>query len=276
MLKRVFLVIVASLSLTSCASNPPPPPPPPPPPNAVTTEPNPTGQAATSPLISVSDFLISGQQSFDAVAVPGIKSIVLFTRQNNTRNKRFCEAFVRLAPLEVAQQSGINADFAPIYWLLKKDVADRSNCDQILKEYDYQTANLYLQRYGQGLSKGPILVAVDKDGKFAFIDTAKASRQDILRVVIEWGNMFQNGGMNNISVTSPTFLQSLAGLLCNTTTQIVARQIPDAGADVQNPATFGFDVATNQWKKPSLYQVGALVFGGTVTSLACSLGTIVV
>lgn len=267
MLKRLILVFATSLMLISCASEPAPFP--------VLSEPNPPSQNAPSPVISVSDFLIRGQTSFDGVTVNGIKSIVLFTQQNNTRNKRFCEAFVRLAPVEIAQQSGIKAEFAPIYWLLKKDVPDRSSCDQLLKEYDYQAANLYLQRYGQGLSKGPILVAVDKTGKFAFIDTAKASRQDISRVVIEWGNMFQKGGMNNISVTSPTFLQNLAGLLCNTTSQLVALHTPVAGADVQNPATFGFDAATGRWKKPSLYQVGALVFGGTITNLACGLGAIV-
>jgi hypothetical protein len=259
MLRRLCLAIASMLALSSCAS----------------IEPTYDAVVAPTEVISVSDFLVRGQRSFDSANVSGMKSIVLFTQQNSTRNKRFCESFVKLAPIEVAEGSGIAAEFAPIFWLLKKDVSDRTNCDQILKEYDFQTANLYLQRYGQGLSKGPILIAVDKAGKFAFIDTAKANRQDIARVVVEWAKMFQKGGMNNISVTSPTFLQNLAGLLCNTTTQLVALQTPTAGADVQNPATFGFDATTGKWSKPSLYQVGALVFGGTITNLACSLGEMV-
>lgn len=259
MFNRLLCIFAILVVLSSCAAMPKP--------SALVAPP--------TPVISVSDFLIRGQRSFDNATVTGMKSIVLFTRQNNARNKRFCETFVKLAPIEVAEASGIKADFAPIYWLLKKDVPDRTNCDQLLKEYDFQLANLYLQRYGQGLSKGPILVAVDQDGRFAFIDTEKADGRDIARIVIEWANMFQKGGMSNISISSPTFLENLAGLLCNTTKAVVTLRTPAAGADVQNPASFGFDPGTGKWNRPSLFGVGALLFGGTITNLACSLGELV-
>lgn len=226
-------------------------------------------------VISVSDFLVRGTGDFDKANPGELKSIVLFTDKNSSKNKKFCEAFVKLAPLSVAKASGIKAQFAPVYWLLKNEVSDRTDCNQLLKSYDYQVANLYLQRYGQSLSKGPVLVAVDKDGNFAFIDVAKANGRDIKKVVFDWGNMMQKNGMQNVTVTSPTFLQNLAGLLCNTTTQMVALHTPAAGADPTKPQTFGFDATTGKWNKPSVYQVGAILLGGTITNLACAVGNLV-
>jgi|GEM_PF-4646004 len=250
---KIFALVFGALALSSCA--------------VMTLGPS-------LNVISVSDFLVRGAGDFDTANPNGLKSIVLFTDRNSSKNKKFCEAFVKLAPLSVARESGIKAQFAPVYWLLKNEVTDRNNCKQLLKEYDYQVANLYLQRYGQSQSKGPVLVAVDKEGKFAFIDVAKANGKDIQKVVFDWGNMMQKNGMQNVSVTSPTFLQNLAGLLCNTTTQMVALHTPAAGADPTKPETFGFDATSGKWNKPSVYQVGAILLGGTITNLACSIGSL--
>ncbi|HQS97635.1 hypothetical protein [Novosphingobium sp. 17-62-19] len=254
LIARFFAMSIVALMLNSCVT---------------------TNVGSKAELISVSDFLVRGVNNFDEANSGKIKSIVLFTDANSSKNKKFCEAFVKLAPMNVALSSGVKAEFAPIYWVLKNDVDNRMDCKKILKEYDYQVANIYLQRYGQSASKGPVLVAVDKEGSFAFIDISKANGSDIKKVVFDWANMMRKNGMENISITSPTFLNNLAGLACNTATQIVAVHTPAEGADPTKPETFGFDPATGKWSKPSVYQVGAVLIGGTITKLACGLGSLI-
>lgn len=229
-------------------------------------------QQAQKPVIATRDYLVRGQGRFSDPTPYPLKSVILLTTAASGKNKKACEQFATMMSGDIAPTVIGDATFVPTYWLLKNDVSDRKNCNQILNAYDFEAASGLLQRYGVPIdSKGPVLVVADQQGRYAFIDMSKANDIKVRSGVRDWATMMRDNGMKNVTLKSRNLGDVLKALACNTGEQVVVAQAPPNGADPTDPATFGFDPATLKWKKPSLFSVGTYLFGGPFLELACGI-----
>ncbi len=125
-----------------------------------------------------------------------------------------------------------------------------------------------MQVYGRGGSKGPILLIADMGDQFAFIDLSRAGRKDIQDVMGGWYQMILSDGLRNRRVESRGLFDIIKGLVCNTAKQMVTVYAP-GGGDPTRPETYGY--ADGRWSRPSIFSIGAILFGGPFTQAACSL-----
>ncbi len=219
----------------------------------------------------VRDFLVRGGKKWGKVNTP-LKSVLLFGKKGEGRNKKACEAFRQLPSEAVVAATVPDIATVPTFWLLREAVADGADCKILLDRYDYEAASVLLQIYGRAGQKGPVLLVADSkmgsEQRFAFIDLQKASEAQIQTTLPGWFKQMSSGGLKDVELKGKSIGSVLAQLLCNTGEQVLADYVP-TGADPTNPATFGY--ANGKWTKPSLFKAGLILLGGPFVEAGCSI-----
>lgn len=265
---RSFFKLCAVLALATlfgCATMELAPPPPPPPSPTVGEL---TGQAPATTVVVRE--LLPRERNFAATATSyPFRAVILLTRQSSSRNKKLCKAYVGLLTTpEVAQQVVPGAQPIPTYWPVTA-ATPSTDCTAMLAAYDYEAAKALLQVYGVADAKGPVLIVADKNNRYAFINLSKASEAQMRTVVTGWYAGVAQNGLKNATITSPNFFEVFGNGVCGLTGNLVAQQAPPPGSDLQDPKTWGWD--GQKWTKPSVLQIGTMLFGGTITNTVCGL-----
>lgn len=140
--------------------------------------------ATQGPPVATRHYVTPGQKIAD---VPGrMKSLVLLRKDSEKRNKRVCEAFLRLPSTVSAQGSGIPVDrITPTVWLVKSMPAENATCDALLQLYDFDAAAIYFAHLDRESANSPLLAAATNN-ELAYINLANASRGDIKALVPAW------------------------------------------------------------------------------------------
>jgi hypothetical protein len=154
--------------------------------------------SAEGALVATRHYLTPDQKIAD---VPGaMKGLILLRRDSERLNKRVCNAFTKLPTTESTQRLGVPANrITPTVWLVKSMPADGSNCDTLLAHYDYDAAAVYFAHLNREAAKSPLLAAV-LDDKLAFINLAKASKNDIDALVPAWSRALVANNRNDIDL----------------------------------------------------------------------------
>lgn len=265
---RLFVSAIICLFITACASLRPAPPPPPP---AIAH-----GSEFITPsrAVVIRKFIAGTEEAFSNQTGTEMKAVVLLTQQNSGRNKKVCEAFVRLPTSQAATFAVPEVKQIPSFWLLNATMAETSDCEKLLTNYNYGAARALLQVFGRADAKGPILLVADNGigaaQRFVFVDLTKASGSQISKMVPGWFGFMEKNGLQGVTLKQKSIGSVLGSLICNTGQQLKADFVPQ-GADAEQPATFGYDSTTKKWTKPSLFSLGAILFGGPFVDAGCDL-----
>jgi len=227
-----------------------------------------TGQAPVTTIV-VREMLPRERNFATTANFYPFRAIILLTRQNSSRNKKLCKAYVGLLTTEaIAQQVVPDAQPIPIYWPVTA-MTSSTDCTAMLAVYDYEAAKAQRQIYGVADAKGPVLIVADKNNRYAFINLSQASEAQMRAVVIGWYAGVVQNGLKNTTFTSPNFFEVFGKGICGLTGNLVAQHIPPEGSNLEDPNTWGWD--GQKWTKPSVLSIGAVLFGGTITNTVCGL-----
>ncbi len=141
--------------------------------------------AAQTRIIPTKEFLLRSE-SF-ATIDSRAKGLILLRKEDEKRNRRVCNAFVRLAPTAVAKQMDLASlgQIAPTVWPVTTKPANDSDCDELLEKYDYEAASIYFIALDRPSANGPLLAASIED-RVAFIDLSRAKKKHIASLVPAW------------------------------------------------------------------------------------------
>lgn len=193
-------------------------------------------EESSAPLIAARDFIVQGALPDDHNNFPMYGLIALSDRgrQDRKRNRWVCETFQNLPSTIVLQGGGVgsipNNRITPTYWMLARD-ANRSSCDALLEQYDFERAQAVFSLANRAGQTGPMLIAVNGN-RVAVIDISQAKKKWVKAMVAKWSQSIVASQGTDITVKSGPIADTCAILTGNEARRVQVAVWEVVGDDV--------------------------------------------